>query len=54
MNEGDPNLFIVEFETYCSKCKYGKQPETKDPCNECLAIGVCEGSRKPQYFEEDK
>lgn len=28
----------VDFKTYCPKCKYEKTEETKDPCNECLAL----------------
>lgn len=27
----------VNFEKYCEKCKYGKEPEKEDICNECLA-----------------
>lgn len=27
---------IVDFQRYCSRCKYKDLPEGLDPCNECL------------------
>mgnify|MGYP007101829091 CR=1 FL=1 len=41
----------VKFDKYCKDCTYEKKKETKDPCNECLAICARKDSRKPLYFE---
>ena len=41
----------VYFHQYCQKCKYEKNKETEEPCDDCLAIAVNENSHKPLYFE---
>lgn len=41
----------VYFHQYCQKCKYEKNKESDEPCDECLAIAVNENSHKPLYFE---
>lgn len=41
---------IVEFENYCSKCRYYETKETEEPCNECLHEPVRDDSRKPLRF----
>jgi hypothetical protein len=46
------NEKIVDFKTYCNKCKYRDYKEGQDPCNDCLDNGGREGTTKPQYFEE--
>ncbi len=48
----DNQLKEVEFDWYCERCKYSEQDENKDPCDECLACGMREGSAKPLYFED--
>ena len=50
---------IVRFDIYCKKCKYKDVQDDEDgimgdPCNECLADGVNEDSRKPTRYVEDK
>ncbi len=47
------NYKEVYFDTYCSKCKHLKKPETEEPCNECLNNPVNEWSHKPVRFEEN-
>lgn len=42
----------VNFYVYCPKCKYKKLDEALDPCNDCLSIGMREGTEKPEYYEE--
>lgn len=44
---------IVDYETYCQKCKHKDLNDTDDPCNECLTKSVrTDGSRKPINFKE--
>jgi hypothetical protein len=43
---------IVDFEKYCPKCKYHKQKESEDPCNNCLNEGGNIQSQKPVNFKE--
>lgn len=50
---GDSELKEVRFTTYCKTCKYQKRHEAQDPCNECLEIGMREGTEKPEYWEGD-
>lgn len=42
----------VYFGKYCSKCRYGKRPETANPCWDCLEEPANEDSHKPKFFEE--
>ena len=42
----------VDFKHWCPKCKHRDVKETMDPCNECLEVGMREGTRKPEYFKE--
>ena len=42
----------VRFDIYCQKCKNADTKETEDPCNDCLAQGWNEESKKPIYFKE--
>ena len=42
----------VYFHEYCKKCQYEKFPETKLPCNECLAEFMNTESHKPVHFRE--
>lgn len=42
----------VDFKTYCKKCKYRDIKEKMDPCNDCLEVGMREGTNKPEHFEE--
>lgn len=38
---------LIDF-TFCLLCRYFEQPETKDPCNDCLNTPArSDGSRKP-------
>lgn len=45
---------IVEFETYCQKCKHFNEDEgdPKSKCYRCLDEPVAIDSRRPVYFEE--
>lgn len=42
----------VDFAKYCKICKSKDVPETDDPCNECLAEPMNQGSHKPTRWEE--
>lgn len=42
----------VNFKNYCDKCRHRDLNEKMDPCNDCLEIGMREGTSKPEYFEE--
>ena len=44
--------FMVDFEQYCPTCKYYKQDEKFDPCNDCLAESANANSYKPVYWKE--
>jgi hypothetical protein len=49
----DSNIFReVRFDKYCETCKWKELDEVKDPCNDCLAIGMREETEKPEYYEE--
>ena len=47
----DDQKLEVYFDKYCKTCKYSKQNENKDPCDECLAVPMNENSHKPIYWE---
>lgn len=44
------NTKFIKFDEYCPKCRYEKEPETSDPCNQCLMIPAKEGTRKPDRY----
>lgn len=48
----DNDYRLVDFETYCKRCKYKDVKENKDPCCECLDYGANEHTDTPVYFEE--
>lgn len=48
----DINEKIVRFDIYCKTCKHKGKKEDLDPCNECLANGSGDGTRKPMYWED--
>ena len=48
------NLKEVYFSLYCNQCKHKDDPDTEEPCNECLSIPGRPWSHKPEYFEEGK
>lgn len=50
---GDSELKEVRFDTWCQKCRHRNKNEAQDPCNECLEIGMREGSAKPENWEEN-
>jgi len=41
---------FVDFEEYCSKCKYKDKEENEDPCWDCLDEPVNLYSQKPVKF----
>ena len=43
----------VRFDIYCRSCKFWNASASNDPCNECLEIGMREGTEKPEYWEGD-
>ena len=49
----DSELKEVRFDVYCRSCKYHKYREEQDPCNECLEVGMREGTEKPENWEEN-
>ena len=42
----------VRFDIYCQTCKHKDLNEVKDPCNDCLAVSIREGTEKPDRWEE--
>ena len=42
----------VNFHKYCARCKYRRLEEVQSPCNECLEVGMREGTRQPECFKE--
>lgn len=42
---------IVEFDKYCSTCKYKDLKENESPCSECLEEPTREHSHKPCKYE---
>ena len=50
----DSRLKEVEFDPFCSKCIHKDLDEKFDPCNECLEVGMREGTFKPLYFMPKK
>ena len=50
---GDSELKEVRFDKYCKTCKHYILEEYKDPCNECLEIGMREGTEKPDRYVEE-
>lgn len=50
MQEGNENLKETRFDIYCKTCKYKDLDEVKDPCNECLAIGMIENTEVPENY----
>lgn len=45
---------FVDFDKYCTLCKYSTTEETEDPCNECLTNPSNIDSHKPINFKEGK
>lgn len=45
---------IVDYETWCPKCKFFERDEVMEPCHNCLQNPVNEDSRKPVEWKEDK
>ena len=51
MSTTDSQMKEVDFK-YCQSCKYRDRSQGLDPCNECLEIGMREGTSKPEKWEE--
>ena len=45
---------IVNYGSYCNRCKHNALPGTEEPCTDCLSEPVNVNSHKPTKFEEDK
>lgn len=50
--EGDYK--IVDYDKWCSKCRYYLKEDTSEPCNECLENPAVVDSRKPLMFKKSK
>ena len=48
----DQDYRIVDFATYCPKCKNWKTEENEEPCNECLEHPMNLYTDRPVKFEE--
>ena len=46
------NMKIVDFNTYCNKCRHKDVDEAEKPCFDCLAEPARQYSQKPLKFEE--
>lgn len=53
MTNGNPELKEVDFR-YCQSCKFRDLSQGLDPCNDCLEVGMREGTSKPEKWEEAK
>lgn len=42
----------VRFDKFCNKCKYGYLKPYRSPCNECLEVGMREGTEVPDRYKE--
>lgn len=45
---------IINFDEYCTSCKYWTIPESEEPCYECLDNPINEDSRKPINYESSE
>ena len=45
---------LVEFNSWCERCKHYDKDEADDPCFDCLCDPVNVASHKPTKFEEAK
>lgn len=44
----------VRFDYFCNICKYNDVKEVRNPCNECLEVGMRDGTNVPIKYEERK
>ena len=42
----------VRFDIWCPVCEHCDLDEKYTPCNECLEVGMREGTEKPEKFKE--
>lgn len=50
----ESKIQIVDFATWCPKCKFKNLDESKDPCNECLSNGGNVDSRIPVNYKGER
>lgn len=43
---------VIQYDKWCSKCKYEKTEETVEPCNECLTECARYQDSRPLNFKE--
>lgn len=43
---------IIQYDKWCSKCKYEKTEEISEPCNECLTESARFQNSRPLNFKE--
>lgn len=48
------NTKLVEFDKWCSSCKFKDKSSTAEPCDSCLSVPARESSHKPEYWQEGK
>lgn len=41
----------VDFHKYCKTCKYSKNKDTDEPCDECLENPVNTNSHRPVFWK---
>lgn len=46
------DYLLVDFGTYCAKCKHKDKADTDSPCDDCLSAPVNLHSVKPIKFEK--
>ena len=49
---GDSKLKEVQFWKYCKTCKFREYKEAQNPCNDCLEVGMREGTEVPERYEQ--
>lgn len=45
------NMKLVDFEKYCPHCSHINEPDSDDPCHECLQIPARQYSHKPEKYD---
>ena len=43
---------FVEFDKWCSSCRFEKNTAVQPPCDDCLEIPARDYSHKPEFWEE--
>lgn len=45
------DLYLVDFELHCKKCKHRNKEEWEYPCSECIPVGARACTRVPLHYD---